>query len=710
MCFPAASRAEPLLSPLARGRIRGIAKSTTLAVGRTALGELRGQTRATLPAFPLGVDGSADLELRRFDPFAPAARIEVVDAHGAHALPLPDATYWTGTVRGEPESRAFLVAGTDSVHGFVIRGGNVYPFGPDAAGRHRTYALRDVDPATYPPPGDFCANDLHAARIDSPLVSAPARAAAGLAPPAIPRAADTTLLGVDVAVETDYELRAKFSTDQQARDYLASLAAAASAIYERDVNVRLRFSYVRIWATSSDPWNTSSTIDQLDEVQGYWTNPANNMDAIAGSHDMVHFVSGKSVQGGIAYVGTVCDAQYGFGVSQVFGSFDLSDPSQIWDVLVAAHEMGHNLGSPHTHCYNPPVDECYNQESGCYSGPVVASRGTVMSYCHLLAGGLSNIDLVFGDVVSARIRATAESASCLSALATCGDGVVGSGEQCDDGNTVGGDGCSAACQFEVCGNGIVDVGETCDDGNTTSGDGCSATCQREPRCGDGYLDPGEECDDGNLVAGDGCSDTCAREPRCGDGIVDPGETCDDGNTTSGDGCSATCQIEPCRLMRAGQSLWERSHMIVRRHGAGHDRISLQAAFAVPMAVQTLDPAREGAMLVIDDADGTEKLDVTFPAGARWVGRRGRWRYRDPFGRVGGIRRLEIADDTRGGVSGVRVKVIGRGSYPLVSSDLPVAVTIVLGDEAAGLAGACGRHAFAAGSCTASRSGSRLLCQ
>src|SRR5581483_8408026 len=120
------------------------------------------------------------------------------------------------------------------------------------------------------------------------------------------------------------------------------------------------------------------------------------MDAIAGSHDMVHFVSGKSVQGGIAYVGTVCDAQYGFGVSQVFGGFDLSYPSQICDVLVAAHEMGHNLGSPHTHCYNPPVDECYNQGSGCYSGPVVASRGTVMSYCHLLAGGLSNIDLVFG--------------------------------------------------------------------------------------------------------------------------------------------------------------------------------------------------------------------------------------------------------------------------------------------------------------------------
>ncbi|MDY0003249.1 MAG: DUF4215 domain-containing protein, partial [Polyangia bacterium] len=62
---------------------------------------------------------------------------------------------------------------------------------------------------------------------------------------------------------------------------------------------------------------------------------------------------------------------------------------------------------------------------------------------------------------------------------TCGDGVINTGEQCDDDNTTGGDGCSATCQIEVCGYGVVDVGEECDDGNTVPGDGCSATCQNE---------------------------------------------------------------------------------------------------------------------------------------------------------------------------------------------------------------------------------------
>jgi cysteine-rich repeat protein len=44
----------------------------------------------------------------------------------------------------------------------------------------------------------------------------------------------------------------------------------------------------------------------------------------------------------------------------------------------------------------------------------------------------------------------------------------------------GGDGGSAPpppVASATCGNGIVEFGEQCDDGNTLSGDGCSATCQ-----------------------------------------------------------------------------------------------------------------------------------------------------------------------------------------------------------------------------------------
>jgi cysteine-rich repeat protein len=61
----------------------------------------------------------------------------------------------------------------------------------------------------------------------------------------------------------------------------------------------------------------------------------------------------------------------------------------------------------------------------------------------------------------------------------------------------------------VCGNGRIESGEECDDGNTTSGDGCTAECEAE--CGDGTVNGEEQCDDGNLMSGDGCDANCRLE-------------------------------------------------------------------------------------------------------------------------------------------------------------------------------------------------------
>jgi len=148
----------------------------------------------------------------------------------------------------------------------------------------------------------------------------------------------------------------------------------------------------------------------------------------------------------------------------------------------------------------------------------------------------------------------------------CGNLVIEDDEQCDDGNTNSGDGCSITCQIEippsVCGNSAVEAGETCDDGNIitedcnygeTSCTVCDETCQSVPGytsyCGDGALSDEEQCDDGNAVPGDGCSATCTTEsstpPVCGNAIVETGEACDDGNIIPGDGCSCYCQTERC---------------------------------------------------------------------------------------------------------------------------------------------------------------------
>lgn len=88
-----------------------------------------------------------------------------------------------------------------------------------------------------------------------------------------------------------------------------------------------------------------------------------------------------------------------------------------------------------------------------------------------------------------------------------------------------------ACVGPICGDGVVTAeAEECDDGNTVDGDGCSSQCTLEsedfvctvvggsrtvctPLCGDGkfYGTNGEECDDGNVESGDGCSSVCKIE-------------------------------------------------------------------------------------------------------------------------------------------------------------------------------------------------------
>jgi len=167
----------------------------------------------------------------------------------------------------------------------------------------------------------------------------------------------------------------------------------------------------------------------------------------------------------------------------------------------------------------------------------------------------------------------------------CGDNLRSGYEECEDGNTADGDGCDANCQVEpgfacrydeacylvACGDGLQDnyptgdgawVYENCDDGNTASGDGCSAECEPEPGflcdypgspckdvvCGDGSQDAYYVLVEGTGGTGAGGSAGSGMGGFAGSGTTGPYigmafEGCDDGNTASSDGCSATCELE-----------------------------------------------------------------------------------------------------------------------------------------------------------------------
>jgi cysteine-rich repeat protein len=56
-------------------------------------------------------------------------------------------------------------------------------------------------------------------------------------------------------------------------------------------------------------------------------------------------------------------------------------------------------------------------------------------------------------------------------------------EECDAGAMLGGE-CTPICRINICGDGVrrrlpVELEEECDDGNTAGGDGCSPQCTVE---------------------------------------------------------------------------------------------------------------------------------------------------------------------------------------------------------------------------------------
>ncbi|NMB47871.1 DUF4215 domain-containing protein, partial [Candidatus Kuenenbacteria bacterium] len=111
--------------------------------------------------------------------------------------------------------------------------------------------------------------------------------------------------------------------------------------------------------------------------------------------------------------------------------------------------------------------------------------------------------------------------SCLTPV--CGDGVQNGTEQCDDGNTAADDGCSPECLIEQNLDSLP-LQSTQSSCFSSLGD-FQLNCLPTPYCGDGILNGSEQCDDGNTLSGDGCYNcrkttfefACARQELVANG-------------------------------------------------------------------------------------------------------------------------------------------------------------------------------------------------
>lgn len=407
-------------------------------------------THVQLDRVPVG-DTVRTFELERFDVWAPNAELVVDNADGTRTkLERPNVSYYRGTVDGSPDSMVFMAVANDgTTDGLVVADEVRY--------KMRTNAKNEVTIDEADALDDFPIDGSFSCDIDRfdmlPKKGLPKLTADSLGAVA----AEGTLSGtatytLNLAIETDYELYQDMgSNPTTVNTFIGNVVGAVSTIYKRDLRTDLVITFSRVQSSASDPflivpgqsglWNgttqTYSTSHALAELGDLWHNSGTR--PFNGPRSSVILMSGKSQTAGVAWIGASCTSDFlcsdgGCGVFQGhYGGgyvyLGLGNPSttvpnpdatvggvqyglpasNYWPVLGVAHELGHNVNGPHTHCFALTatdksnygvtrnfIDECYNGQGGCYSGTQTAppEKGTVMSYCHLL--GSSQSRFLFG--------------------------------------------------------------------------------------------------------------------------------------------------------------------------------------------------------------------------------------------------------------------------------------------------------------------------
>ncbi|MEY2794496.1 MAG: hypothetical protein RIR10_212, partial [Planctomycetota bacterium] len=384
---------------------------------------------------PLGPFESVALRLRPLDPFEADAKIEVVDGNDPQSAAKSggsaelkdnssvqlDGIYLAGSVLDSngiaiEGSHAFLAQSRAGTFGYIERpeGITIISSGPFGAGLPTvSYNLEALPEGAMHPPDWTCTtiNPDEGSGEESEANGEGFRALSdgGLAGTAACRQ-------IRIAYDTDTEFLQSFAGDQDAAaGYVATLSSALTSIFARDINARLSVSFVRFWS-GNDPWNATGTGSQLAEFKSNW-----DAFMIPVQRDLAHLLSARTLGGGVAYLPGLCttgqQAGSGAGAYAVSANLDgyfptplVDNDAQNWDIFVVAHELGHNFGAPHTHDYNPPLDGCGLSPQDCTAA--VADEGTIMSYCHLCAGGMTNIRLRFHPSNIATMLARLDAISC----------------------------------------------------------------------------------------------------------------------------------------------------------------------------------------------------------------------------------------------------------------------------------------------------------
>lgn len=278
---------------------------------------------------------------------SPHYQLLVQGADGAlvETEPSPVVTY-RGTVEGHPES---VVAATwrDGALSALLRlapEADVWTVQPaaevDAGAPPGQYVVfTDADGL---PTGGTCATDTAGFEIR------PGSGAGGLV------AGTAEPLTCEIACDTDVQFyNQNGSSVSGTENDIESIMNGVEAIFLADVNIEYEITTIIVRTAEPDPYSETDANHILNELRSEWVGPQ------AGVHrDVAHLFTGKNMDGstiGIAWLGTICEKNQGYGVSQ--SKFSGNYNSR---VALTAHELGHNFSA--SHCNGNP--NCFIMCSG----------------------------------------------------------------------------------------------------------------------------------------------------------------------------------------------------------------------------------------------------------------------------------------------------------------------------------------------------------
>ena len=407
------------------------------------------------------------------------------------------------------------------------------------------------------------------------------------------------LFQVEVAVETDYELYEQFWDLDAEAAYIVQVYGAVSDIYIRDVGASVVLTYARLWDDPDDLFNIE---DPLGEFRDYWNA---NMGHV--HRDIAQFLSGRVDfwYGGVAWLSAVCEDN-GYSVSgYTLGYFaDPEEPSVFnRDIIIPAHEMGHNLGTGHTQDYG--IDTCHEPETP-------AQRGSIMAYCgQTHTGGDANHDLRFHTITAGKIRELLAERDCVPL--DCNLNGVDDAIDIGDGTSPDANANGVPDECEDCnGNGVLDPQDIAD-GTSPDINANGRPDECEPDCnGNGLPDDYDIAQGTSMDAyGNGVPDECETDCN-GNGVSDNTEinldmtldldrdarldACED---CDADGTTDLAQLDGANDVWVADKLWPRMREFLSVTGT-MVRDSDDAGLIEPADVLALP---DGRVLVTSTLDG-----------------------------------------------------------------------------------------------------------